>query len=87
MEINRVSYEELLRIPGIGVQSALRILRQRKISAIRFDHLKHIGGVTRRAQSFITCCGKYNGDVSVNPSLIRNALLPKKENEQLSFWS
>lgn len=61
MEINRASFEELLRVPGIGVISAKRIIRQRKIACVRYEDLKLMGVVLKRAKYFITCQGKYYG--------------------------
>src|SRR5699024_4818277 len=58
VEINRASYEELLRVPGIGVKSAMRIVRARHGSVLDFDGLKKIGVVLKRAKYFITCKGK-----------------------------
>lgn len=71
MEINKVSFEELLRIPGIGVQSALRIVNQRKVSHVQYDDLKRIGVVLKRARFFLTCNGKYYGGRDVIPEYIR----------------
>ena len=85
-EINKCSYEELLRIPGIGVTSALRIIKQRRIVAIKFEDLKKIGVVVKRAKYFITCNGVYNGLKELNPSNIKNELIPKKPFEQLKFF-
>ena len=84
MEINKVSYEELLRIPGVGTTSAMRIIRQRRLSAVKFDDLKKLGVVVKRAQYFLTCCGKYYGGVAQDPSLIRQKLLPTEN--QLSMF-
>ena len=93
MEINKVSYDELLRIPGIGVRSARRILITRKVHSLSFEDLKKIGVVLKRAKYFITCKGKYYGDVSFNDEKIKNRLLymdkPKLDDEnstQLSFF-
>lgn len=82
IEINKASYEELLRIPGIGVQSAYKILRQRRNMAIKYDHLKKMGIVLKRAKYFITCCGKYYGKISIKPDSIKKVLLPQKTTEQ-----
>ena len=49
MEINRASYKDLLRIPGIGVTSAKRIVMARKYSIIKYEHLKKLGVVIKRA--------------------------------------
>jgi len=85
MEVNKVSYEELLRIPGVGTISAMRIIRQRRQAAVKFDDLKKLGVVVKRAQYFLTCGGKYYGGVQQDPALIRLKLLPPEN--QLSMFS
>ncbi len=84
-EINTVSYEGLLRIPGIGVTSARRIFKQRKVKAITFDDLKKIGSVLKRAKFFITCNGKFYGDKSMEPDAIKQLLRPAQPFEQLKL--
>jgi len=74
VEINKASEEELLRIPGIGTTSVLRIMRQRRIAAVTFDDLKKIGVVLKRARYFLTCSGKYYGDIPFEPVPLRRAL-------------
>lgn len=64
IDINRASYEELLRIPGVGVTSARRIVETRRITAIREQDLKKIGLVLKRAKYFITINGKYLANTS-----------------------
>lgn len=93
MEINKVSYDELLRIPGIGVRSARKIMMARRVHSLSFEDLKNIGVVLKRAKYFITCKGKYYGDVSFNDEKIRTRLLymdkPKvddENSEQVSFF-
>ena len=58
VEINRASYAELLRVPGIGTKSAMRIVAARKQSVLRFEDLKKMGVVMKRAVFFITCSGR-----------------------------
>ncbi len=58
LEVNRAPYELLLRVPGIGVQSARRILVARRSTTLDFDDLKKIGVVLKRAQYFLLCRGK-----------------------------
>ncbi|WP_291650934.1 putative DNA modification/repair radical SAM protein [Clostridium sp.] len=93
IEINKASYDTLLRIPGIGVRSARRILITRKVHTLTFEDLKKLGIVLKRAKYFITCKGKYYGDVAFDEEKIRTRLLymdkPKLENqnsEQLNFF-
>ena len=58
VEINRADYHLLLRIPGIGVKSAKRIVSARRFGRLTFEDLKKIGVVLKRALYFITCGGK-----------------------------
>ena len=79
MEINRVSYEMLLRIPGIGVKSAQRIVRARRNGRLDFEHLKKIGVVLKRALYFITCNGKMMYPTKIEEDYITRNLLNVKE--------
>lgn len=58
VEINRAPYEMLLRVPGIGVKSAQRILTARRTAVLDFSALKKLNVVLKRAQYFILCNGK-----------------------------
>lgn len=97
IEVNKASLEELLRIPGVGTISAMRIVRQRKLAAIQFDDLKKIGVVVKRARHFITCRGRYYGGSDIMPEQIRrealsaegirSRLVPKEENLQISMFN
>ncbi len=58
VEINTADYNTLLRVPGIGVKSAGRIVKARRVGSLDFTHLKKIGVVLKRALYFITCNGK-----------------------------
>ena len=89
IEINKASYRELLRVPGIGVTSAKRIVMTRKYSIIRYEHLKKLGIVIKRAKYFITVNGEFLGFKKENPELIRNALMEKEKmlSEQLKLFN
>ena len=89
IEINKASYRELLRVPGIGVTSAKRIVMTRKYSIIRYEHLKKLGIVIKRAKYFITVNGEFLGFKKENPELIRNALMKKEKMlaEQLKLFN
>ena len=89
IEINKATYRELLRVPGIGVTSAKRILMTRKYSTIRYEHLKKLGVVIKRAKYFITVNGEFLGFKKENPELIRNALMEKEKMvaEQLKLFN
>jgi putative DNA modification/repair radical SAM protein len=95
VEVNKADYFTLLRVPGIGVKSAQRILQGRRVSTLDFDDLKKLGIVLKRAKYFITCKGKYFPQKSIptNPISIKSRLLLEDnmkihENvEQLSFFT
>ena len=55
VDINKADYEMILRVPGIGVQSARMIIQARRYSRLNFENLKKIGVVLKRAKYFITC--------------------------------
>lgn len=71
LEINQAPYEALLRVPGIGVKSAKKIIMARRVCKLDFNGLAKLGVVLKRAQYFITCRGKKQ----VGLDLSRNAFL------------
>ena len=58
VEANQADYEALLRVPGVGVKSARRILSARRVGPLTFEGLKRLGVVLKRAQYFLTCSGR-----------------------------
>ena len=89
MEINRASYKDLIRIPGIGVTSAKRIVMVRRHNVIKYEHLKKLGVVIKRAKYFITVNGEFMGFRKESPELIRNSLMEKEkmEMQQLKLFN
>lgn len=79
VEINRADYQILLRVPGVGVKSAQRIVRARRNGALRFEDLKKIGVVLKRALYFITCSGKMMYNTKIEEDYITRNLLSVKE--------
>ena len=96
VEVNSAPYEMLLRVPGIGVTGARRIIRARKTAYLDFDGLKKLGIVMKRAQYFITCKGKampyvkidrdYAGKMLVADSAKDNFKVTAGDISQLSFF-
>ena len=58
VEINTAEREKLLRVPGIGLTSTNRIINLRRKTNLKFEDLKKIGVVVKRAKNFITIGGK-----------------------------
>lgn len=75
IEINRADYGTLLRVPGIGVVSARRIIAARCFSAITPEGMKKIGVVMKRAKYFITCSGRSFEKPDRPAALLRQQLL------------
>ncbi|MCM1252508.1 MAG: putative DNA modification/repair radical SAM protein [Clostridium sp.] len=89
VEINRADYKMLLRIPGIGVKSAQRIVKARRFGRLTFEDLKKIGVVLKRALYFITCNGKMMYPTKIEENyIVRNltyqTLTGRKERELFS---
>ena len=79
MEINKASYDELLRVPGIGVTGAKRIVAARHAGSLDFEGLKKLGIVLKRAQYFITCRGKAAEGLKITEDAVIRSLLSEKE--------
>lgn len=76
VEIESADYDTLLRVPGIGVKSAGRIIRARRTGRVDFDSLKAMGVVLKRAIYFITCHGRMFQDfLKVEEDYITRSLL------------
>ena len=94
VDVNRAPYRDLLRVPGIGVNSAMRIVTARRTATLSFDGLKHLGVVLKRAQYFITCGGKAPETKSISQSAMLRSLVSSKllgqntilQAEQLSLF-
>lgn len=92
VEVNRADYELLLRVPGIGVKSARRILTARKTGSLDFDGLKKLGVVLKRAKYFVLCRGKAAPGIVMTHQAILRALLSDsaldslQQGEQLSLF-
>ena len=79
VEINRAPYGELLRVPGIGVKSAMRIVAARKSSVLRFEDLKKLGVVMKRAVYFITCSGRMMYPVRMDEDYITGCMIGEEK--------
>ena len=80
LEVNRASYEELLRVPGIGVKSAWRIVQARRAAALDWDALKKIGITVKRAQYFLLARGKrYYGHDDTREAFLLAMMSPREQ--------
>ncbi len=93
VEVSTADYETLLRVPGIGVVSAQRIVKVRRECPLNYDILKKLRVVLKRAQYFITCGGKAAEGLRFSDDSMKRALmaleakeLPEPEVRQLSLF-
>lgn len=93
VEVNTADYEALLRVPGIGVVSAKRILVSRRAGRLQVEDLRKLGVVMKRAQYFLTCRGRMAEGLRFTPdSLLLNLVaaerpaLPGPGMEQFSLF-
>ena len=93
LEIMNAEYETLLRVPGIGPISARRIVSARRHGTLRFEDLKKLGVVLKRAQFFITCGGRMRQGLQFTAQTLQRQLeamergqLPPEECRQLSLF-
>ena len=79
IEINTASKEELIRIPGIGIRGAHKILRARRFQRLTFEDLSKLKISLKRARYFITCHREFQKEVPLYEETLRRALTaPKK---------
>ncbi len=92
VEINKADYETLLRIPGVGLKSAERVIKARRFSNLNLNDLAKLGLVLKRARYFITCQGKYleklDNELEIRSRLLVDYLEKPKplEMEQLTLF-
>ncbi len=93
VEVNTADYETLLRVPGVGVTFAQRILNARRVGRLRPEQLRRLGVVMKRAQYFLTASGRMAEGLRFSQdSLLRQLiaveqpLLPQPEMVQLSLF-
>ncbi len=74
VEVNTADYRTLLRVPGIGVVGARKILSARRWRSLDEDALKRLGIVMKRAQYFLTCSGRMTPALRSKPENVLRAL-------------
>ena len=75
VDVNAADYEMILRIPGVGVKSAKKIVAARRFRKLRTYDLKKIGVVLKRAKYFLTCADKEHRLLGLDPGLVRRQIV------------
>ncbi|MBS6194641.1 MAG: putative DNA modification/repair radical SAM protein [Clostridiales bacterium] len=79
VEVNTADYHTLLRVPGIGVTSAKKIVGARKFGSLSFEDLRKMRVVLKRALYFITCGGRMMYRTKLEEDyILRNLLSSEK---------
>lgn len=87
IDLNTADYHQILRVPGIGVQSAQKIVQSRRFGKIRSEHLKRLGVAYNRARYFIIDPTQPISLQHLYPEQIRTRLLPPPKPQQLDLFS
>ena len=83
IDVNTAPYEAILRIPGVGVLSAKKIITARRYGKLTSEQLKKIGVVMKRAKYFIVCRELPMNTVNeVSPEYVRKQLIDNKIKEK-----
>lgn len=90
VDINKADYEMILRVPGIGVKSAMKIVKSRVHQRLNLDHLQRMGVALKRARFFITCPGSQHQHKDYEASRLRQMILSSesaaRQSPQLSLF-
>ncbi|UIR57769.1 putative DNA modification/repair radical SAM protein [Sphingobacterium sp. SRCM116780] len=93
IDINRADYNLIVRIPGIGVQSAKKIIMARRFGPLRIENLQKLGVAINRAKYFIICLGFQQLYADKSGANIKQYILAqssskyvKNNSEQLSLF-
>ena len=75
VDINLADYEMILRIPGIGVGSAKKIVSARRFAPLGWDQLRKIGIAVNRAKYFISCKDREFRYLGWQPEAVKSQIL------------
>ena len=87
VEINRAPFETLIRVPGLGLKSAHKILAARRFASLGLEDLKRMRIPLKRTLHFVTVGGRYYGGPQ-RPDRLRELLsLQEQKSEQLTLFA
>lgn len=75
VDVNKDDYHMILRIPGIGVQSAKKIVAARRFRKLGWDHLEKIGISKTRAKFFMVCNEVFQATKDLTAAQIREQIV------------
>lgn len=83
VDINTADYKMILRIPGIGVKSAQKIIQGRKFGKIHTYQLKKFGIAYNRAKYFMNCADSPIKMNEPEPNVIKQSILSQSASKFL----
>lgn len=83
VDINTADYKMILRVPGIGVRSAQKIVAARKFGKLHIYQLKKMGIAYNRAQHFIRCMDSPYQSRNNEAFKIKNTILQESKSKYL----
>ncbi|ADY52029.1 Radical SAM domain protein [Pseudopedobacter saltans DSM 12145] len=93
IDINTADYKMIMRVPGIGIKSAMKIVASRKFGRLRMEQIKKMGVAYNRARYFIVCADSAFGGLDRQPEIIRRHILEESQSKykalnskQLTFF-
>jgi putative DNA modification/repair radical SAM protein len=82
IDINKADYRMILRVPGIGVSSAVKIVKARKFRNLGWDELKRFGIALSRAKHFIIYSMMEHMPRDVDATALRQKILGQSKYAQ-----
>ncbi len=83
VDLNTAAYQMILRVPGIGVDSAKKIVAARQFGKLRIDQIKKIGVAYNRARYFIRCADSPYQMKEYQHTQIKSFILAESESKYL----
>lgn len=87
IDIQKADLQMILRVPGIGVKSAWKIINGRKFNRLNAEHLKSMGVSLNKAQYFISYGSKFNNLKMLNSSFLKEYILTKAKSKYHDQYS
>jgi putative DNA modification/repair radical SAM protein len=85
LDINKADYEMIIRVPGIGISSAQKIIHARRFARLGWEQLKKIGISVNRAKYFVTCKGLKFEHIGLQGAAIRQRILAHANNKYETY--
>ena len=87
VDVNQAPYELILRVPGIGVKSAKKIVQARHFGKLNQEHLRRIGIAWNRARYFLITTDRNYLLLDWNPHQLRDRILRERKSSKANQLS